>query len=302
MTVQLSLSSFLFLLTVSSMVSGGSLLGVEDQQNATVANSTVQNNNTTELQTTSGPPNTPEIRDDHPKAAPTHSQNASDTTRSQPSQGNGTNGNLHHVEGSERNSSKHQSAGNESAAGTESPPQTSFPEKSGTSSPTLGSAHTFTASMGPTNGSNATNSAQVVTTSHVSTDGPSKSITTHSHVSTQKPNSSSTKVCPTAELKKENLVGRCLIAIASLAALATIFIMTTIILATKLAGSRYRHRASLLHETEMVCISALMNDSDHPIPAPRHPKSNSALLPITADEDGDDLTLNSFLHDTEGVA
>ncbi|KAK3514492.1 hypothetical protein QTP70_018673, partial [Hemibagrus guttatus] len=83
---------------------------------------------------------------------------------------------------------------------------------------------------------------------------------------------------------------------------ATIFIMTTIILATKLAGTRYRHRGSLLNDTEMVCISTLMSDSDHPMPTPRHPKSNGALIPITEDEDGDDLTLNSFLPDTEALA
>lgn len=53
----------------------------------------------------------------------------------------------------------------------------------------------------------------------------------------------------------------------------------------------------------MVCISALMNDTDHPVPKPRrHPKSNGALIPNAedGDPDGDDLTLNSFLPDTEG--
>lgn len=110
-------------------------------------------------------------------------------------------------------------------------------------------------------------------------------------------------ICPTEEPhKKGSIVGRCLVAIALLAGLSIIFIVSTIILATKLASSRYRNRMCLLQETEMVCISALMNDTEHPIPKPRHPKSNGALIPSTEDEDGDVLTLNSFLPDTECVA
>lgn len=317
MTYKLTLLQFLFLLTVSSFVSCRHLLGVEDRnvQNTTVSNYTLQYNNETLLQPTSGTPQTTEVREERSAAAPATSQNNSETAHGQPSQGNGTYGNLYNIDGTETNSTKHQSAGNGSLAGTESPPQTSLPEKNGSSDPTMpNSAPTFSASVKPRNGANATNPVPtVVTTPHVSTDGPSRSRTTvkplvpsttelrttPNHTPT-KPHS--TKVCPTAEPKREGLVSRCLIAIASLTGLATIFIMTTIILATKLAGSRYRQRAGLLHETEMVCISALMNDSDHPIPTPKHPKSNGALIPITEDEDGDDLTLNSFLHDTEAIA
>lgn len=320
MTNKFDLGLFLFLLTVSSLVSGRHLLGVEEKhlQNTTVSNSnsTSQYNNETELQPTSGPPQITGIREQPSSAAPIPVQNTSETAHSQPSQGNGTYGNI----GTETNSTKHQSKGNESVAGTESPLQTPFPEKNGSSDPTMpSSAPAISTSVGPRNGANATNSVPtVVTTPHKGTDGPSRSRTTlkpmlssatemrtsQNHMPT-KPHStqkSTTKVCPTAEPKRESLVGTCLIAIAGLSTLAIIFIMTTIILATKLAGSRYRHRASLLHETEMVCISALMNDSDHPIPTLKRPKSNGALIPITEDEDGDDLTLNSFLHDTEGVA
>lgn len=109
--------------------------------------------------------------------------------------------------------------------------------------------------------------------------------------------------CSTASSQNGRFVNRCLIAIASMAALTTVFIVSTICLATKLSGYRYRHKAHLLQETEMVCISALMNDTDHPVPKPRrHPKSNGALIPNTedGDPDGDNLTLNSFLPDTEG--
>lgn len=108
--------------------------------------------------------------------------------------------------------------------------------------------------------------------------------------------------CPTASPNRDGLVSRCLIAIASMAALTTIFVISTICLATKLSTYRYRHKSHLLQETEMVCISALMNDTDHPVPKPRHPKSNGALIPSAedGDPDGDNLTLNSFLPDTEG--
>lgn len=315
----LDLKSFLFLLTASSLVSGRRLLNVEEdqRQNSTVSNYTQQYNNETALHFTVGPVQTTEIREEQSSAAPTLSQ---ETTSSKP-QGNGTSESLYNVEGTETNSTKHQLAGNESLAGTESPSQTSFPEKKGSSDPTAtASANTLSASVGPRNVSNATNPVLIaVTTAHMDTNGSSRLKSTAvpsateirtapDHVptkphSTRYPDKSSTKVCPIAETKKESVVSRCLIAIAGLATLAIVFIMTTIVLATKLAGSKYRHRKSLFLETEMVCISALMNDSDHPIPTPKRPKSNGALIPIIEDDgDGDDLTLNSFLHDTEAVA
>ncbi|XP_062874238.1 P-selectin glycoprotein ligand 1 [Trichomycterus rosablanca] len=108
--------------------------------------------------------------------------------------------------------------------------------------------------------------------------------------------------CPTSEPRQEGLVGGCLIAIAVLATAATVFIVATVVLATKLAGARYRIKAGLLDDTEMVCISALVNDSDHPMAQPRHPKSNGALIPVPDDDDGDDLTLNSFLPDNESAS
>ncbi|KAI5625279.1 P-selectin glycoprotein ligand 1 precursor [Silurus asotus] len=306
MTNQLDLRLFLFLLIASSLATGQQLLK-DNLQNSTVSNHTQQNDNTTELQPTGRLPQTTGIRNESFTAAPTPSRNTSETTHSWPSQGNGTSGNTLKIEGTETNTTEHKSTGNESLV-TESPPQSPLPEKNGTSDPTI--------SIGA-NGTNATNSVTAVPPPHSSTGGPTRSKTTikttsivrttSSHTPTtahhsQKPDKPTTRICPTAEPKKEGLVGQCLIAIASLAALATIFIMTTIVFATKLAGLRQRHRASLLHGTEMVCISALMNDTDYPIPTPKHPKSNGALIPITEDEDGDDLTLNSFLHDTEVVA
>lgn len=317
---ELSLRSLLLLLTVSCLVSGGRSLSLENAQNTTI--SSFMYNNETEPQPTSGPLQTTGIGEEQSAAAPTPGQNTSEMVHIQPSQGNVTSGNLYSGEGTETYSSTHQSAGNGSLSGTESSPQTSIPQNNGSSDPTtLNSTLTISPSV-EGNETNATNSAPVVkTTPRMVTDGPFTSRTTVKLVvpssteittasahtpttphSTKKTDKSTTNFCPTAEPKREGLVGRCLIAIASLAALATFFVMTTIILATKLSASRYRHRASMFHDTEMVCISALMNDSDHPMPTQRRPKSNGALIPITEDDDGDDLTLNSFLHDTEGVA
>uniref|UniRef100_A0A8C1T1F3 Selectin P ligand n=2 Tax=Cyprinus carpio TaxID=7962 RepID=A0A8C1T1F3_CYPCA len=153
------------------------------------------------------------------------------------------------------------------------------------------SAPTFPASRDP---SKMTKKHTTAATTGMSTDTTtvakkSTTITTHS--------------CSTSSSQGGGLVSRCLIAIALMAALTTIFIVSTICLATKLSVYRYRHKAHLLQETEMVCISALMNDTDHPVPKPRrHPKSNGALIPSTedGDPDGDNLTLNSFLPETEG--
>ncbi len=133
------------------------------------------------------------------------------------------------------------------------------------------------------------------------TEKHTTAATTRTSTDAKKP--ATTHTCFPASSQGDGLVSRCLIAIASLAALTTIFIISTICLATKLSAGRYRHKAHLLQDTEMVCISALMNDTDHPVPKPRrHPKSNGALIPNAedGDPDGDDLTLNSFIPDTEG--
>lgn len=102
--------------------------------------------------------------------------------------------------------------------------------------------------------------------------------------------------------QKHTLVSHCLIAIASLAGLATLFMACSIVLCTKLSAARQRYRYHMRsggEGTEMVCISALMPDGDAPPIRHKIPKSNGALIPITdADSDGgDNLTLNSFLPD-----
>ncbi|KAL6465806.1 hypothetical protein MHYP_G00259390 [Metynnis hypsauchen] len=229
----------------------------------------------------------------------------SEMTNSQSSKGNETFEGFHLSERTEPNVTK--LAGTESPAGNESSNQTESPVRNSSFGPTSlsgSSAHTVEPRM--VTNKQATRSVVAVTTTSRS---PTMRTVSPSTIKKQAPIKGTTAssevndhICHTQASKTEGLVGRCLIAIALLAALVTIFIMSTVILATKLAASRYRNREALLQETEMVCISALMNDTEHPIPKPRHPKSNGALIPNAEDEDGDDLTLNSFLPDTEVVA
>lgn len=109
--------------------------------------------------------------------------------------------------------------------------------------------------------------------------------------------------------KQQGLVSNCLIAIASLAGLATFFMVCSIILCTKLSNVKHRYRYQLRscsgEGTEMVCISSLLPDGEGMVVRPKTPKSNGALIPIT-DADGDsdyadNLTLNSFLQDGDRV-
>ncbi|XP_026105666.1 P-selectin glycoprotein ligand 1-like [Carassius auratus] len=190
----------------------------------------------------------------------------------------------------------HQPADNESTFLTQLP---TINTSTGHISHAGSSAPSFPASLKP---SKSTEKYMTAATRRMSTDakGPTTDV---SSTATKKSTTAMTHSCSTASSQEDGFVNSCLIAIASMAALTTIFIISTICLATKLSGYRYRLKAQLLQETEMVCISALLNDTDHPVPKPRrHPKSNGALIPNTEDGDldGDNLTLNSFLPDTEG--
>nr|XP_029534788.1 P-selectin glycoprotein ligand 1 [Oncorhynchus nerka] len=108
--------------------------------------------------------------------------------------------------------------------------------------------------------------------------------------------------CPTMTPKGRGLVGQCLIIIAVLAAVITMFIVSTVILLTKLRGSRYRHRGQQGQGTEMVCISAVVPTRTTYGGQGRYrcPTSNITLMPSTEDSEGDNLTLNSFIPDIDG--
>uniref|UniRef100_W5MB04 Uncharacterized protein n=1 Tax=Lepisosteus oculatus TaxID=7918 RepID=W5MB04_LEPOC len=98
--------------------------------------------------------------------------------------------------------------------------------------------------------------------------------------------------------KRDGLVSQCLIAIAVLAGVATIFMVCTIVLCTKLSSNKQRYRVKEANGTELVCISALLPDGSNSYRSrPKTQKSNGALCPNTDDSEGDDLTLHSFLPD-----
>ncbi|XP_006006199.1 P-selectin glycoprotein ligand 1 [Latimeria chalumnae] len=98
-------------------------------------------------------------------------------------------------------------------------------------------------------------------------------------------------------IKKSCTVGRCLLAIAVLAGIATIFIICTIVLATKLSNQRQNYRENYHNSTELVCISAFMPEQESNSRSRIKPKLMKTFATNGDDSDGDDLTLHSFLPD-----
>ncbi|AWP15250.1 hypothetical protein SMAX5B_003666 [Scophthalmus maximus] len=98
------------------------------------------------------------------------------------------------------------------------------------------------------------------------------------------------------------VMNHCLIAIASLAVLATIFMISTIILCTKLSSRKYKVKRPP-QSTEMMCISALLPERNYNYSRQRNPVANRVLvIPSGGDSDedgGDNLTLSSFLPEND---
>ncbi|KAK9532594.1 hypothetical protein VZT92_009971 [Zoarces viviparus] len=98
------------------------------------------------------------------------------------------------------------------------------------------------------------------------------------------------------------LVKHCLIGIASLAALATVFMISTIILCIKLSTRKYKVKKTQ-PATEMMCISALLPERNITYSRQRNPVTNGVLVihgDADSDEDGgDNLTLSSFLPEND---
>ncbi|KAL4609626.1 P-selectin glycoprotein ligand 1 [Arapaima gigas] len=105
--------------------------------------------------------------------------------------------------------------------------------------------------------------------------------------------------CTISTSRRDGLVSQCLIAIASLAAVATIFLVCTIVLCTKLSTYKHRYKMVRNQGTEMVCISSLLPDGEVSQGRPRISKSNGALIPSGDESEGDDLTLHSFLPEND---
>ncbi|XP_054468668.1 LOW QUALITY PROTEIN: P-selectin glycoprotein ligand 1 [Anoplopoma fimbria] len=113
------------------------------------------------------------------------------------------------------------------------------------------------------------------------------------------------KSTPVAEVKPcstRHLAKNCLIAVASLAALATVFMVSTIVLCTKLSTRKYKIKKPQ-PATEMMCISSLLPERNITYSRQRNPVTNGVLVIHSAadsDEDGgDNLTLSSFLPEND---
>ncbi|XP_078523533.1 P-selectin glycoprotein ligand 1 [Lissotriton helveticus] len=94
------------------------------------------------------------------------------------------------------------------------------------------------------------------------------------------------------------LMGQCLLAISILAFIATVFIISTIVLAAKLSNLKSRYRLLNKNSTEMVCISSLLPDNEQ-VNGKSKVRANKlkTFAANVEDSDGDNLTLNSFLPD-----
>ncbi|CAM5101443.1 unnamed protein product [Natator depressus] len=95
------------------------------------------------------------------------------------------------------------------------------------------------------------------------------------------------------------LVGKCLLAIFILALVAAIFIVCTTVLATLLWRQKRVCQVRQHNHTEMVCISALLPDSEPVANGEKPSKVKRMKMPTdnSSETEGDNLTLSSFLPD-----
>ncbi|XP_048467375.1 P-selectin glycoprotein ligand 1 [Rhincodon typus] len=99
--------------------------------------------------------------------------------------------------------------------------------------------------------------------------------------------------------KKISLVAQCLIAIAILAGVCTVFVICTVVLCTKLSSQRQNYRVNRSNGTELICISALLPEDERKLRRKMKAKRLRDLKETTigrnSDSDEDDLTLHSFV-------
>ncbi|XP_078277348.1 uncharacterized protein LOC144605714 [Rhinoraja longicauda] len=112
-------------------------------------------------------------------------------------------------------------------------------------------------------------------------------VTTRSHMTAQ------------VVTKKISLVTQCLIVIAFLAGVCTIFVICTIVLCTKLSAQRHNYRVNQRNGTELICISSLLPEEERKMRKKLRPKRlrdfKETLTGKSSDSDDDDLTLQSFV-------
>uniref|UniRef100_A0A668VAU6 P-selectin glycoprotein ligand 1 n=1 Tax=Oreochromis aureus TaxID=47969 RepID=A0A668VAU6_OREAU len=121
---------------------------------------------------------------------------------------------------------------------------------------------------------------------------------------TKSPHGEVSKTTPSTEVQPcltQNVVKQCLIVIACLALVCTIFIFSTIVLCAKLSSRKHKRKPQ--KETEMMCISALLPERSYNYTRQHNPVPNGVLvIPRAEDSDdevGDNLTLSSFLPEND---
>nr|XP_057917808.1 mucin-2-like [Doryrhamphus excisus] len=138
----------------------------------------------------------------------------------------------------------------------------------------------------------------------------SSSSSTRIPATTRSPPSSPPPCVPVKPSEEDQLcstrsvVKPCLIAIAFLAALATIFMVSTIVLCTKLSTRTYHVERAKEEETEMMFMSALLPERNYASLRQRSPAVTNGVLVLhgvgDSDEDvSDNLTLSSFLPESD---
>lgn len=131
----------------------------------------------------------------------------------------------------------------------------------------------------------------------ISTTKSIATTTAKPQVNSQSPITTEVQPCST-----RGVVKHCLIVIASLAGVATIFMVSTIVLCTKLSARKYKVRKPQ-QGTEMICISSLLPERNYTYTRQRNPVSNGVrVIPTGGDSDedvGDNLTLSSFLPEND---
>ncbi|XP_008301135.1 flocculation protein FLO11 isoform X1 [Stegastes partitus] len=188
-----------------------------------------------------------------------------------------------------------------SKPGTELPSTSQSVSATGISTDAAGSSSTATSISTPN--STATNSSAGILVPGkpkrlpVPTTEPTPATTATRQVS--KSPSSGTEAQPCSN---RGVVKQCLIVIAALAVLATIFMVSTIVLCTKLSARKYKVKKPQ-QATEMMCISSLLPETTYSYTRQRNPVRNGILvIPGGGDSDeelGDNLTLSSFLPDND---
>ncbi|KAK5603894.1 hypothetical protein CRENBAI_026316 [Crenichthys baileyi] len=175
-----------------------------------------------------------------------------------------------------------------------SSPSPSVPTRTTFSSTSTGPVSTSTDSSNTTTANSTSPAGGLIPRTHQSRR---YSSTTKAPCEPSK-DSASSEVLPCST---RGVVKQCLIIIAALAMVATIFIVSTIILCIKLTTKKYKVRQPQ-QATEMMCISSLLPDKSHTYTRQRNPVSNGVLVFPAGDSDeegGDNLTLSSFLPEND---